>query len=603
MTTSRFVRVLVGSWTCVVVAGCGGGDATTPDAARPVDMGVAIDSARPLVDAWTPPPVDAGPTCMGTANACTSATSSSDCTLIRGCGYGQCAGAPNDCHHLVTMTTCMGVQGCTWGGICTGTPTPCGSFTDSTSCATQDQCTWGTAASCSGNATACTSLSRDVCTTQPGCSLGPPDAFVGPPDAWVPPPDANCGSGTGTTTIALHTIEPDTSVGGVQDLGMVRVHAESRCSGADMQLVTDATGHLSIDLPNANAPWDLTVAKVGYAAISIIDITRIGFDGDLRLDPVAQPTMSMHSASGTVTGTVGATSTVQVDCYDFDTTTAAAPGHTFMGNFYLGLESPTPPLVFAALELDPTGTALNLGTTSPIARPTTDTTGVTIALPATPPTRVVTHVHLRLPSVGLTAPTVNMSSIVEHALLDTPGGPYVLTGSIVVTPIAGDPLNLDLAITHFPGAFDVNLGAVSIRSSDAVLNVILTDITDHEIDVTPMTELGTSGSSFDTISGDAAGAGYDVLVLHLGESTTERPHWRVFADATSGSASIAAVPHLPTGITVADIGFTGPTTTWVPIYVHMQTGRAWSTEAINRSVPQYAWSVGGSYNTISTTGR
>ena len=51
------------------------------------------------------------------------------------------------------------------------------------------------------------------------------------------------------------------------------------------------------------------------------------------------------------------------------------------------------------------------------------------------------------------------------------------------------------------------------------------------------------------------------------------------------------------------IGFTGPTTTWVPIYVHMQTGRAWSTEAINRSVPQYAWSVGGSYNTISTTGR
>ena len=599
-------RAIVGVCAFVFASsGCGGGDAPMlimNDAARPMpDMGATpMDAARP--DAWTPPPVDAGPTCMGAPASCASATDMTSCTAIQGCAFGACAGAPPDCHRLVMMTTCAAVEGCVWNGICRGTARACGTYADMTGCATQMSCAWGTTSVCSGTSAPCSTFTAAQCLAQPGCSFTPPDAWVAPPDAWVPPPDANCTTGGSTTTIALHTITPDLTLGGVHDLAAVHVHAESAC-GTDMQLVTDASGALSLVLPDSGAPWDVTLAKAGYAAVSLIDITHMGFAGDVRLDPLMiGGATTMYATSGSVTGTIGAGSTLQIDNYDFDTMTANA-AHAFSSHFYVGYEQPAPPLRFVALELSGSGSALNLGSAAPIARPSGPVTGVTIAMPSPAAASMLNHVTIHLPTTGITSPPHATSFGAEHALLDTSNFPFVLTGSAIVTAVGGDPSNLDLAITHFPGALDVNVTGITNATGSAILNVLVTDLSDHTITVPPVTVLTSAGTSFADLSVFGAGVGYDVLILHLGESTTERPHWRVFADARSGTGTIDRLPHLPSGVTIGDIGLSAATTSYLPLYVHMQTGRAWTTEALNRAVPQYAWSVGTTYQTISTAGR
>ena len=70
-------------------------------------------------------------------------------------------------------------------------------------------------------------------------------------------------------------------------------------------------------------------------------------------------------------------------------------------------------------------------------------------------------------------------------------------------------------------------------------------------------------------------------MLYLGEGMySPGARWRVFATASAGAAQIDALPHLPSAVTLADIGLGAATTQFVPRYVRMQTGRAWSTEAL-----------------------
>jgi hypothetical protein len=163
--------------------------------------------------------------------------------------------------------------------------------------------------------------------------------------------------------------------------------------------------------------------------------------------------------------------------------------------------------------------------------------------------------------------------------------------------------DLDLQVTHFAGPLDVNLTGITTASAASVLNVIVTDLADHTITVPPVTSIDTSGASFGALSAHAEGAGYDALVLHLGESDTERPHWRVIASAASGSADIPSLPRLPSAVSLADIGLGGGAASFIPLYVRMQSGRVWSTQAHNHAVPEQAWTVGTTYTTVSTSGR
>ncbi len=601
-------------WGCGVVcalsmSACGGGVATPmdasvdrPDAFAPMDAG--HDAAFV--------PVDAGPSCNGTPTSCPSASDATDCNAIMGCAFGSCFGAPTDCHHILDMTSCAGVEGCTWNApLCLGTPRACGSYADATTCNAQPGCTQGTTAMCSGSATLCTALLLSACTSQPGCSIGPPDAFVAPPDAWVAPrpdawvapPDAGCASATTTTSIAVHTVEPDHNVGGVRDLGSVHVRAESACGATDVEATTDTTGHLTLDLPDAGAPWAVTFAIAAHSAVSILDITHVGFDGDVRLETLDVPADVRHAVSGTVTGAIASGHTLQVDCPDFETTTAR-PGIAWSSAFYTGHQRPDAPMIFVALDRDASGRAVNIGSTAPMVRPAIDVSGINIAMPSPAVTPTTDHIIVHGAVTGVMGGASSPVAFgVEHSYLDIPFFPYVLTGTATI--VAGATLGrVDIDLTHFPGPLDVNLyGFQQTGASGAVMNVWLTDTSTHSITVQPVTTLEATGSSLADLGALGVGGGFDALVVHIGESVTDLPRWRVIADATSGSAMIYRIPHLPTGVTLADIGLAGGSTTALPIYVHMNAGRPWTARGSNVSIWQYEYAIGGQYLTVSTAGR
>jgi hypothetical protein len=259
---------------------------------------------------------------------------------------------------------------------------------------------------------------------------------------------------------------------------------------------------------------------------------------------------------------------------------------------------------FVALELDATGRAINLGSAPSMARPTTPVSGVTITMPSPAAPSVTTHIRLHLPTSGLTSPPSAMAFDPEHAHLDISNVPFVITGTSVLTPIGGDPANLDLAITHFPGPLDVNLTGIHVLGSVAVMNVIVSDIRDQDITVPPVTDLSSRGASLADVTTSGLGTGYDVIVLDIGESDMQPPRWRVIADARGGEGHIPSIPHLPAAVTLADIGLGGPSTTYIPLYVRMQAGTAfWTTQASNHAAWQFAYSVGTQYFTISTMGR
>jgi hypothetical protein len=570
-----------------VVPGCGSPPAEVPDAAVDDAGGIEMDAGP--IDAAIPI------VCVGAPAPCATLATDTDCRTEIGCAWSQCAGFAVACDHNPTEVTCMADIGCVWSGTeCSGVARDCGTFPESGSCGDQPGCTWSTRAQCRGTAVLCATFSAAVCESQPGCLVDRPDA--GPVDSG--PPDANCMSGaTGSTTLAIHTVTA-AMAGGTMDLADVAVRAEGPCAGSAIEMSTDASGVLSLDLPNAGAPWSITFARAGYSAISIIDVTNIGFDGDVRLDPLEPASFSGYDASGVVTGSIGIGGSVQVDTYDFVTTNAGAGG-TWSSMYYLApAPAPAPPLVFVALELDGTGRAVNFVASTEQPRTGAAATGIAMVLPTPAATAIETRITYHLPTSGIADASGTLLPFgVEHALLDASQSPYVLVGSetIETGPGAGDAT---LVVRHFGGPLDANFTGFQIQGTTGVINVLVTDITDHEVSVPPITALGVAGTTLGALDATGVGDGYDVLAVHIGESESDDPRWRVFADASGGSGAITTVPQLPSSVSLADIGLPDTVTFVIPLYIRMQNGRAWSTQGLNNAAPEYAYAGGANYTMV-----
>jgi hypothetical protein len=433
---------------------------------------------------------------------------------------------------------------------------------------------------------------------------GPPDAWTPPPDAWSPPPDAwsppdaGCTSATGSTPITVHVVEPDPSVGGTRPLVGAAVLAESACGGASVETTTDASGDATLDLADGGAPWTVTIAMAGHTVVSVLEASAPGFlVGDVRLDPIATPAAVMHRASGVVTGASGV---VRVDTYDADSVLAPPAAPSFAMTFYTGGALPTPPFPIFGVERDATGRATSFVVTAETARPAADVTGIVLAMPGTPPTPLVSHVRVTLPTSGVVpgvGATVRDLGAV-HALFDLPGAPSAATGSATIT--MGTPIDLELR--RFAGAYEVNLSGLEVTSASATIDVVLTDTSDHDVVVPAVDLLDTSGDALGTLSAVGASAGYDVLVVDVSASAG-RPSWRVLARASTGDVTIPSMPHLPSSIVRADVGLGGATARVRASYVRMAQGAAWSTESLAGPAWQTALLVRTPERTVSTDGR
>jgi hypothetical protein len=543
----------------------------------------ALPMDTPLPD--TPP----APRCMGSAVGC-GTLDEAGCPSVMGCAVTSCRGFPVDCDRLRTMTECSGQRGCAWSGTtCTGTPAPCNTLADGAECTGQMGCTMGMR-SCGGLPTPCSVLSDAQCEMQPGCYRMPDAGFDGgPPDAPPLPCDP------GTTPIALRVVD----AAGAPMAG-VAVRAEGESCGVGFETTTAADGTATFMVDPALGPWSITAARAGHAAVSVLDVlgTAVGaFDGDMRLDPLRTPeTYDPFAVSGSLGGTIGIGHTVQVDAYDFDTIPAA--GASWSSNFYVS--GVTTPLRFVALELDAAGDAVNFAMTAESMRSRSPLTGVVLTLP-TPAEAPRPHtLSVTWPTTGLLADAMPVRAACEH-LLPLPTAPFVFAGSARIS--AATPGSFTVSVRDF-SPLPANLVFVTVQGT-ALSNLYWWgDVADDARTVGALDTLTFGGVSLADAAATARATDWGYAALHIGEGTNATSGWRVFGalDRAGAADTNFAVPHLPTGVTLADIGLTGSVSS---LFLAIETdgARPWSLQNANHGVPGYRQTAALDYIMIDASGR
>lgn len=567
--------------------GCGDDDGAPPDAGA--DAGDAPDAGE--FDAARP---DAGGReCVGAATECGTLDVAA-CGTVMGCHPSRCVGFALACA-MRTRAECMMATGtgCSWDGTaCIGTAVACTDVSDEAVCRMNTGCSWGAREVCRGTPIACETFARDACTTQPGCMIYEP-----PHDSGPPMPDAGCGSfdaGTGMVDVDLRVV---TGPAPVTPASGAHVRVESACGGfMEMDTAADGTVHFSV--PREAGEWDLTAAMTGHAAVSVLDVTNVTLTGDVRLDPVAaRPDELPHTVSGTLGGSIGIGNTVQIDAYNFETIMSATA--TWNSMFYASALSLRQPLAFVALEMDSMGRAVNVATAE-VPRTEMDITGVTLALPAPRVAPTTSTFMVTLPASGMiTAADAMPVGAFAEQLSTLDEGEYVYSGTGQVVAAAG---GLQVTLQHFSGPAATTFAGATADGAAARLNVYTSaPATAGDIVVGPGTMMMTGGALSDLEVALAGASGHDTLVIHIGETGTENPHWRVFAPTLP---PVARVPHLPSAVSLTDIGLTvAAPTSVLAMFIKMSSGAAWSTRAANQGVPEYQYTVAGGYQMVSASGR
>lgn len=166
--------------------------------------------------------------------------------------------------------------------------------------------------------------------------------------------------------------------------------------GDVVDAVSDAAGVLRFAADPAAGPWDITVARVGYTALSIVGVVG-AVDAPVYLaargDP-ARDDLSMHFVAGMVTGQ-RPTSRVQV-VGDWLDVSGASPSYRARFRAFAG----APPLQVIALELDGAGQLLGAAASTPTPRTAADVS-LDIALPAAPAVVQRATTRVALPTTGV----------------------------------------------------------------------------------------------------------------------------------------------------------------------------------------------------------
>jgi hypothetical protein len=555
--TAALIRPSLVTLVWIAAAGCG--DATA-----------ARDGGAPTDGTTVVPPDARTPACIGSLGDCTSMTIET-CEAVPGCIVTACVGFPVACDRR-EEDECTAELGCAWdGSACTGMASPCALFTP---CTRQPGCATGGSASCRGSATACSALPIDECEAHPGCGLDP------------------CSPKSGVAAFELRVVA---GPGAATPLEAALVRAETACSGDVVEVETAADGTARLELDRARGTWNLTVAKRGHTAVSIVAVSDFALDGDIRLDRLdAGAQQTVHSISGYVTG---ATATVEIAGFDVEGA-SIMPGGGWGGRYVAGPHNAGLPVRVLAIARDARGLPTNVAVAE-VPRTASEIVGVELAFPdpPVPVTETVFHTVLD-PTSFVGAPNLVYNS--EGYAFQWAGafdGQEIVSGDSFAEILGSE---LIVTARHFaaPGQSDV-VGAVFGQDSTMTRLVVHHHFSGPDPIVVGGGTFSTEGTTLGDFTVHSQGlAGHDALEIQLerGESVAA---WRIFAPTLP---PIVTVPHLPSGLTLADIGVIGETTAFVRL-TKMAVGRPWSAPSLPSASAHTSYVIGQTQIPLSSAGR
>ena len=445
----------------------------------------------------------------------------------------------------------------------------------------------------------------DSAGSMPGGDAGPDAVADGTTDAGGadrPPVDAPESVRDGTWDGGAETVDLAVQVvhGPRPVAALMGVHVRAvGASDVAVEAVTGSDGVAHVLVPRTGGPWDVTAAREGYGAISVLGL-RGPPTGPLRLDPLAADSVSgPFPVSGVIRGRASTEDTVQVDGFLFETTTGRGG---FLSNFY---GRPGLPLALTAIEADAAGNLVNAVRTAPVARPS-GVLALDVQLPATPPPVLRSTLTIEFPASG--TPHGGGYSPALGVRVQQDGPPeyentYVLVGLGAVTS-RGE--SIVVATQSFGGELRPDAMIVGLESPSESLRV---NVVAHEFTGTPRVRVGgvralaVTGTTAADVAFTVDADGYDTALLIVGARGGESPAWRCFT-ADGSAVTSRRLPDLPTGITPESVGLRGDLWALAQVVrMHPGAGAPWTSIPLLAPVSSYDLEVGGTFTNIDPTWR
>lgn len=402
--------------------------------------------------------------------------------------------------------------------------------------------------------------------TPPATNDGGTDSGV-PTDSGKPPKDGGdsgmtaCPSPIDGTTDMTVTAQEFVFGGNPTPLAGADVRVEN-AQGCFVDGTTDASGVAHIKVDTTKGPFDITAAKVGYVALSILN----------QAGPLATPMImskqdssalfTQYTVSGTISNKKNAGDKVQLDLYAFATVVTKPVDTSYSTKFSYFNTTTNPDMNITALELDAMDTIVNAVQAPKTARTKSNMT-VNITFPAQSPAVNVANVQVQFPSAGILKG--NDVTQIGDPVSDVHAGNCIVVKDFNRTA----EMFVGVAQATLPNN---NVSAVKIQSlsgadiapdfyklvyQTADLSAFITSYTITDGAMFPIgqvDQLDAGGTSLDDVTFATKTTGYDatgfVMVIQnsMGGNSSV---WTVLAPG--GTVGMHGIPHLPAKIKVGDL--------------------------------------------------
>lgn len=383
---------------------------------------------------------------------------------------------------------------------------------------------------------------------------GKPPKEAGP-DAQMPPPDIS-----GNTDMAV-TIQEFVFGGNPTPLAGCEVRVENG-QGGYVDGTTDASGIAHIKVDTSKGPFDITAAKVGYVALSVLN----------QAGPLATPMIvskqdssalfTQYTVSGTISGKKNSGDKVQLDLYAFATVVTKPADTSYSTKFSYFNTTTNPDMNITALELDAQDTIVNAVQAPKTARTKSNMT-VNIAFPAQSPAVNVANVKVNFPSAGILKG--NDVTQIGDPVSDVHAGNCIVvkdfnkTAEMFVGVAQATLPNNNISSVKIQSLSGADIAPdfyeLSYQTADLTAFVKSYTITDGAMfNIGQVDQLDAGGTSLDDVSFTTKTTGYDatgflmVIQNNMGGNSTV---WTVIAPG--GTLGKHGVPHLPAKIKVGDL--------------------------------------------------
>jgi len=401
----------------------------------------------------------------------------------------------------------------------------------------------------------------------------------------------------------VHVITGDLDAPTPLENAHVRVEATGRAAGPFFEAMTDANGDATLFVDPQAFPVDVTVARTGFGAVSIVGLDAAPAEPINLSAPLTPPTQ-FGMISGTISGKQSNANMVTLDADLFITNETTNPSYTTQ--YLFGPGTASIPLRVVAVESQ-NGVAVNFAMSAPKPRDGMPQQA-DIVMPSPPISPLVTTVNVTLPNSGVFPGAPGGLGAMTQEVLevhDPTGVVYSYVGiSRLVVPSA---LSWEWTVQSYSTGQGEVIGRLA--GDDGAFRLVaqlhrLGGAQSVSIGELRSIALPAPGSELLDMRIGVDAPSYHALAVNIGEDASPRsPSWRILFPSHNGPVTGGRIPRLPSNVTLAGLGLTpGAQTSVGFLLIAMDRSEPWTQPGVFQVTRDVAYQLGTQYMTFGIRG-